>query len=151
MNNLICKIPSLRYTFHCPLSFEEKIPNQLKNKVNEKQYLSMIHSINCLLQSSINKTIITTGGLLCCKTTHIMYYGCSDAIQCVNNFINNNNKSLPNGHSMYLITTEHPPYLKYEIKTCSIMNNNEISNNQQVILINDDIKNNEMNEDTPLL
>ena len=115
--NLIVTIPAIKYTYHCPLNFNEKIPRELTEWITEQEYTKIIHGINVLLQSIIQRSIMTSGGLLCCKTTHVMYFGTSDAVRCVNDYLNNNNKYLPEGHTLLLFANEDPPCLQYEIKS----------------------------------
>ncbi|BFU19753.1 hypothetical protein CL6EHI_177430 [Entamoeba histolytica] len=117
MSKTIIIIPSVTYTFHCPLSFSEIIPNELNGKIDPIEYTKYIHSINLLLQSCITKSVLVTGRIPCCKTTHTMYHGTSDGIRCVTEYLNNNSSTLPPGHSMCLITTEQPPFLRYEISS----------------------------------
>ena len=118
--NLIVTIPANQYTYHCPLNFSTTIPKELKEWISIDEYTKIINSINVLLQSTIQRSIMTSGGVLCCKTTHVMYFGISDAIRCVNEYLNNNNKYLPEGHSIILVSLEDPPCLKYEIKSFAL-------------------------------
>ncbi|KAL7717432.1 Uncharacterized protein QTN25_005246 [Entamoeba marina] len=127
MQKTLIDIPAVTYTFHCPLSFSEIIPFDLRDSISPEDYARHVHSINLLLQSCITRSTLETGSIPCCKTTHVMYHGTSDGIRCVNEYLNNNSSNFPKGHSLCLITTELPPILRYEISDSNKLQNISVS------------------------
>ena len=118
MERKVINIPAVTYTTLCPLSFSEQLPSDLQGKLDPQTYETLIHNINVMLSEMVKKTTLETGGFLCCKTTHTMYHGTSDATRCVVEYLSNNNATLPPGHSMTLITTETPPIVCRLFLTC---------------------------------
>lgn len=111
MARTVITIRPATYTYNCPLSFSEMLPSELQGYIAPADYTKHIHSINLLLQSCITKSVLVTGTVPCCKTSHIMYHGTSDGIRCVNEYLSNNAADLPVGHSLCLVTTEQPPFV----------------------------------------
>ena len=115
-DTIVVNIPAIEYTYHCPLKFNPSMPIELYERVDPMIYERTINSINILLHSTIRKQNMSLGSCLCKKQTLLMYYGVSDGIRCVNEYLNNQNKTFPQGHSIVLLSKVDIPYLQYKIK-----------------------------------